>query len=145
MKRRNVQSGHKAKSHLIYNSQDVLRLYGICRNTLSNWIKRGLVVSGRGKQRYFRGSDLNAFHKNCAGKSKKTCAIDEVHCVACKKIHQLAGLSVMAERIDEKLIRLHVTCPERLRITCKVIKADDLIHIERIVGSIQERKQQAIQ
>lgn len=143
MKRRNAQSARKAKSLLTYGSNDVLRLYGVCRNTLNNWIRNGLTVAGGGRQQYFRGADLNAFHKIHADRRKKTCTIDEVYCVACKKIHQLTGLSVTAERLDEKLIRLHITCPELLRITCRVIRAADLSHIERIAEPIQERKQQA--
>jgi DNA-binding transcriptional MerR regulator len=145
MKRRNTHSAHKARSHILYSSRDVLVLYGVCRNTLNNWIKRGLIVAGRASHRYFRGADLNAFHKACADERSRKCTINEVHCVACKKIHLINELPIRVKMIDQRLVRLHITCPDRQKITCKVMRRADLEQISHIAKPIQERKQQAIQ
>ena len=60
-KRRNLQSSCKANMHQLYSSDDVIKLYDISRNTLTNWIADGLPFIAAGI-RLFRGKELNAFH-----------------------------------------------------------------------------------
>ncbi len=44
-KRRNLQSASQAKIHQLYSGDDVIKLYGISRNTLTNWIGGGCLSS----------------------------------------------------------------------------------------------------
>ena len=34
----------RARAHMLYTSADVMRLYGISRNTVTNWIRQGLAL-----------------------------------------------------------------------------------------------------
>ncbi|MBB3542432.1 helix-turn-helix domain-containing protein [Rhizobium sp. BK399] len=112
-KRRNLQSDRKANLHQLYSSDDVIKLYEISRNTLTNWIADGLPFIDAGS-RLFRGSDLNAFHSR-----RRLKAAGEplgrflVNCFGCKRSHSLleGDVSVSPGRTDG-IFRVSKICPD---------------------------------
>ena len=48
------------KAHRVYAVADVLALYNVCRNTLSNWVGQGLNPSAGEGVQLFRGAELAA-------------------------------------------------------------------------------------
>jgi hypothetical protein len=112
-KRRNLQSDRKARLHQLYSSDDVIKLYEISRNTLSNWTADGLGFIDA-DQRLFRGSDLNSFHKQ-----KKAKAIGAplgpfaARCFGCKRSHSLlSGDIVVSPGRMPELFRISKICPD---------------------------------
>ncbi|MBB3315517.1 hypothetical protein FHT77_001359 [Rhizobium sp. BK181] len=111
--RRILQSDRKARLHQLYSSDDVIKLYEISRNTLTNWIADGLPFIDAGL-RLFRGSDLNAFHSR-----RRLKAAGEplgrflVNCFGCKRSHSLleGHVSVSPGRTD-RIFRVSKTCPD---------------------------------
>ncbi len=88
-KRRNLQSDRKAKCHQLYSSDDVIKLYEISRNTLTNWIAKGLPFVDA-EMRLFRGKDLNAFHTRRRERaSGAPLAPFMANCFGCKGSHSL--------------------------------------------------------
>jgi|GEM_PF-1128436 len=109
----------KAKMHWVYSAAEILELYDICRNTLSNWVSEGLCPSpGTGPQ-LFRGAELNRFHEERRARNRHNLRIGQFLCTGCKcgvfpdiqtlKIRDLGNGKIVAQ----------ANCPDR---GCNVIK-----------------------
>lgn len=112
-KRRNLQSERKARVHQLYASDDVIKLYEISRNTLTNWIAEGLRFID-GDVRLFRGKDLNAFHARRRERaSGAPLAPFMVNCFGCKGSHSLINdkISINPGR-TLGVFRASITCPD---------------------------------
>jgi hypothetical protein len=84
-KRRNLQSDRKARLHQLYSSDDVVKLYGTSRNTLTNWIADGVGFIDV-DQRLFCDSDLNSFHKQSQVKARGIPLVPcAASCFGCKR------------------------------------------------------------
>jgi hypothetical protein len=80
----------KAKRDRTYNRAEVMHLYGVTRNTVTNWIDEGLVTVP-GHPVLFRGEDLNAFHQARRVGARRNCSPGEFLCFHCKKVSSLKG------------------------------------------------------
>lgn len=112
-KRRNLQSDRKAKCHQLYSSDDVIKLYEISRNTLTNWIAKGLPFVDA-EMRLFRGKDLNAFHTRRRERaSGAPLAPFMANCFGCKGSHSLIDgkISIDPGRTPG-MFRASVRCPD---------------------------------
>lgn len=112
-KRRNLQSDRKARLHQLYSSDDVIKLYDISRNTLTNWIADGLGFINA-DQRLFRGFDLNAFHKQRRVKATGAALGPfAARCFGCKRSHSLlSGDIVISPGRTPELFRVSKICPD---------------------------------
>ena len=110
--RRNLQSPRRAKANYVYSPEQVLALYEICPNTLTNWVQRGLSPYQLGRRRLFKGQHLNAFHQKRKDNAKRKTALDEVYCVTCKDIHSLLGADFQSEPFKGKIF-VTVPCPKK--------------------------------
>ena len=54
-------SSVRPKKNFVYSRAEVITQYGVCENTVSNWITAGLRVS-RARGQLFRGAELIRFH-----------------------------------------------------------------------------------
>ncbi len=111
-RRRNLHSDRLAKANHFYSPDEVQALYGVCRNTVGNWLRSGLLCFEKGGHRLFRGDQLNDFHRARRDRSKSPCGPYEIHCVSCGGKHSLlkGGLSVHPGRTG--LVRLSLACAE---------------------------------
>ncbi|CAH0338630.1 helix-turn-helix domain-containing protein [Rhizobium sp. CECT 9324] len=111
-RRRNLHSGRLAKVNHFYSPDEVQALYGVCRNTVGNWLRSGLCCFENGSRRLFRGDQLNDFHRARRDRSKSPCGLYEIHCVSCGGKHSLleGGLTVHPGRTG--LVRLSLACSE---------------------------------
>ncbi len=73
----------KPKIHRVYSVDDVLSLYGICRNTLSNWERFGLRSTGGKGPRLYRGAELKRFHDARKLRVKGELKLGEFKCLGC--------------------------------------------------------------
>ncbi|MET4636751.1 helix-turn-helix domain-containing protein [Kaistia defluvii] len=80
----------KAKQHRNYSRAQVMKLYNVTRNTLTNWINEGLITVP-GSPVLFRGEDLNAFHKARHDGARWNCSPGEFLCFHCKNVSTLVG------------------------------------------------------
>ena len=112
-KRRNLQSSCKANVHQLYSSDDVIKLFGISRNTLTNWIADGLLFIAAGI-RLFRGKELNAFHARRKERASGTPPGPfMVKCFGCKGYHSLIAAEVVfAPGRTPEVFRARINCPE---------------------------------
>ena len=80
-----------AKIHRSYSVDEIARLYGVHRNTVRDWIKRGLATSDNRRPLLVLGCDLVAFLQAKRVKNKRTCRPGEIYCVRCREPRAPAG------------------------------------------------------
>lgn len=74
----------RCKKHQVYTVQQVMDLYGVCRNTVSNWVRSGLAPSPCEGTQIFRGSELSKFHEMQAARRKHELRFGEFFCLKCR-------------------------------------------------------------
>ncbi|MGF9693730.1 helix-turn-helix domain-containing protein [Rhizobium sp. 0TCS1.26] len=122
-RRRNLHSDRLAKINRFYSPDEVQELYGICRNTLGNWVRTGLKHFEKDKRRLFRGDQLNHFHRDRRQRRKSPCGAYEIYCVSCGNKHSLLVGGVTAEHGRQR-VRVEMACPEGSGRASKWIKSD---------------------
>lgn len=100
-----------AKIHRNYTLDDIARLYGLHRNTVRQWIKRGLPTSDDRRPMLVLGRDLVAFLQAKREKNKHTCQPGEIYCVRCRVPRAPAGEMADYEPVTPTLGNLVGMCP----------------------------------
>jgi hypothetical protein len=72
-----------AKIHRNYTVEEAARLFSVHRNTVREWIKRGLPVIA-GHPVLILGRDLGAFLHQRREQAKRSCRPDEMYCMRCR-------------------------------------------------------------
>lgn len=80
-----------AKIHRNYTVDEVASLFGVHRNTVREWVKRGLPTSDGRRPMLILGRDLVAFLSARRTKNKRTCQPGELYCVRCRAPRPPAG------------------------------------------------------
>lgn len=76
-------SGIRPKLDRVYSAEQVLVLYGVCRNTLGNWVNSGLRPSAGSLPRIFCGAEIARFHADRRGiEAPLRCG--QFKCLGCK-------------------------------------------------------------
>jgi hypothetical protein len=119
--RKNLKSSRLARANWLYTRKEVLDLYGVCPNTLRNWMKQGLrSIEPEGK--LFLGSDLNAFHAQRRKRVKMPCGPYEVFCAACKSKHSLLEEPFDVDYAGRFSNRIFLRCPETGKRTSAFVR-----------------------
>ena len=80
-----------AKIHRNYTVPEVAKLYGVHRNTVREWIKRGLATTDLRRPLLILGCDLAAFLLAKRRKNKRPCLPGQIYCVRCRLPKEPAG------------------------------------------------------
>jgi len=80
-----------AKIHRSYTVEEIARLLGVHRNTVREWIKRGLPTSDDRRPTLVLGRDLVAFLQAKRAKNKRSCEPGEIYCMRCREPRAPAG------------------------------------------------------
>ena len=72
------------KIHRNYTVHEIAMLFGINRNTVREWIKKGLPVIDRKRPMLILGCDLATFLLARWLKDKRPCQAGEIYCVRCR-------------------------------------------------------------
>ena len=76
--------GVAVKSHRVYTVEDIKLLYGVCSNTVSNWVGEGLVASDLKRPLVFRGAMIKYFHAQRMARLTVNLRPGEFKCMSCK-------------------------------------------------------------
>ena len=90
MKKR-LHNPNLAKIHRNYSVDEIATLFGVHRNTVRAWVKRGLATSDDRRPMLILGRDLVAFLQAQRAKNKRTCQPGEIYCVRCRAPKAPAG------------------------------------------------------
>lgn len=129
-----------AKVHQTYTVEEVARLYGIHRNTVRQWIKRGLPTIDRERPALVRGGDLAAFVRARRLRNKRTCQPGEIYCVRCREPRKPAGNMADYEPVTPALGSLIGICP-----SCDAVmyRRVNLAKLEQVRGQLEITTPQA--
>ena len=84
-----------AKIHRSYTVDEVAALFDIHKNTVREWVKRGLPTNDDRRPMLILGRELVAFLQAKRAKNKRPCQMGEIYCVRCRSARKPAG--AMAE------------------------------------------------
>ena len=107
---RKLQRVNRAKAGLVYTRNGVIELYGIHTDTLTHWIRDGLKVSAEGRRQFFRGDDLNDFHRARRDAARWPCGGGQLPCFGCRCGVLPAENAATIERHQEVLSVIRWTC-----------------------------------
>lgn len=99
-----------AKIHRNYTVEEVASLFGIHRNTVREWVKRGLPTSDGRRPMLILGRDLVAFLSARRAKNKRICQPGELYCVRCRAPRAPAGDMVDYVALTATLGNLAAIC-----------------------------------
>ena len=101
-----------AKIHRNYTVEEIATLFGVHRNTVRAWVKRGLPTSDDRRPMLILGRDLVAFLQAQRAKNKRTCQPGEIYCVRCRAPKAPAGAMADYEALTETQGNLIAICPD---------------------------------
>lgn len=129
-----------AKIHRNYTVEEVASLYGVHRNTVREWLKRGLPTSDDRRPMLILGADLVAFLKARRAKNKRACQPGEIYCVRCRVPRAPAGGMADYLPVTETLGNLIGICS-----TCETIiyRRVNLARLEQVRGALDVTPLQA--
>ena len=79
------------KTHRNYTVEEVASLFRVHRNTVREWVKRGLPTCDDRRPMLILGTDLAAFLRARRLKNRQTCSPGEIYCVRCRAPRAPAG------------------------------------------------------
>jgi len=100
------------KTHRNYTVEDIAHLFGIHKNTVREWIKRGLPVIDDMRPMLILGCDLSVFLQARRAKNKRPCKPNQMYCLRCREPKIPAGNMVGYQPVTESLGNLFGICPD---------------------------------
>ncbi len=131
-----------AKIHRSYTVPEVVRLYGVHRNTVFHWIKDGLQVCDDRRPILILGRHLSEFLRARRKKRRHTCGPGQIYCVRCRVPVLPAGAMVDLLPRSPKTADLMGICP-----TCEamVYRRVSLARLDAVKGVLDVRLTEALQ
>ena len=73
----------RPKTHRVYSVSEVMVLFNVCRNTVSNWVGSELRPSEEAGPQIFRGAELKRFQKERKSRNRFQLRNGEFKCLGC--------------------------------------------------------------
>ena len=117
------------------------RLFGVHRNTVREWVKRGLPTSDDRRPMLILGRDLVAFLHARRAKNKRTCQPGEIYCVRCRAPRAPAGDMADYQPVTATLGNLIAICS-----ACEAMmyRRVSLAKLEQVRGKLDITMPQAL-
>jgi hypothetical protein len=74
-----------AKTHRSYTVEEIATLFDVHRNTVREWITKGLPTIDSRRPALILGSTLSEFLRLCRNRNKRSCKPGEIYCVRCRE------------------------------------------------------------
>ena len=131
-----------AKIHRNYTVDEVAHLFGIHKNTVREWVKRGLPTSDGRRPMLILGRELVAFLTARRTKNKRTCQPGEIYCVRCRVPRAPAGDMVDYMPVTATLGNLAAICS-----ACETMmyRRVSLAKLEQVRGDLDITMPQALE
>ncbi len=100
-----------AKIHRNYTVEEVATLFDVHKNTVREWVKRGLPTNDDRRPMLILGRDLVAFLQAKRVKNKRPCQPGEIYCVRCRAVQKPAGAMAEYQAVTPTSGNLIGICP----------------------------------
>ena len=100
------------KVHRNYTVEEAARLLSVHKNTVREWIKRGLPIIDDKRPKLILGRDLSSFLQAKRTKNKRPCKPGEMYCLRCRTPKAPAENMVEYRPKTERLGNLFGICPD---------------------------------
>jgi len=129
------------KIHRNYTVEEVANLFGVHRNTVREWVKRGLPTNDNRRPMLILGGDLVTFLYARRANNKRPCQPGEIYCVRCRQPKAPAGNMADYQPVTGTLGNLVAICPD-----CEVImyRRVSLKKLAQVRGKLEIRMPQAL-
>ena len=128
------------KLYISYTVEEAATLLGVHRNTVREWIRRGLPICDRQRPLLIVGRDLAAFLRERRLKNKRTCQPGEIYCVRCRAPRTPAGDMVDYEPVTDVLGNIVGICPT---CECLIYRRVNVSKLEQVRGNLRVTMPQA--
>lgn len=111
--------------HRVYTVEEVMALYGVSRNTVTNWMKSGLKPSDPRQPYLFRGAVLAEYHADRRARAKSCLRPGEFKCLGCKTAVLPEPMAINRRPASNGNTLLAARCPDcDAHVTKLASKAD---------------------
>lgn len=131
-----------AKVHRSYTVEEAACLFGVHRNTVREWIRRGLPTCDDTRPTLLLGRDLTAFLRARRTKNRQSCAAGEIYCMRCRVPRVPAGGMADYEPKTPTLGNLIGICPQCEALMYRRI---NLTRLHEIRGVLEIRMPQGLE
>jgi Helix-turn-helix domain len=122
-----------AKIHMNYSVEEIARLFGVHRNTVREWVKRGLPTINVKGPKLILGPDLRSFLQARRLKNKRKCQPGEIYCVGCRAPQKPAGDMAECQVSTAALGNLIGICPS---CNSMMYRRVNLAKLEQVRGNL---------
>ena len=122
------------KIHRSYTVEEASTLLSVHRNTVREWIKRGLPTSDYQRPLLILGRDLVHFLRARRLKNKRTCKPGEIYCVRCREPRFPAGDMADYEPVINVIGDLVGICPT---CECLIRRRVNSAKLAQVRGNLQ--------
>ena len=131
-----------AKIHRNYTVDEVAQLFDVHRNTVREWVKRGLPTNDGKRPMLILGRELVAFLTVRRAKNKRPCQPGEIYCVRCRAPRAPAGEMVDYVPLTATLGNLVAICS-----ACETMmyRRVSLARLEQVRGNLDITMPQALE
>jgi hypothetical protein len=98
------------KIHRTYTVEEVASLFGIHKNTVREWIKKGLPLCDEKRPALILGRILAEFLQTQRSKNKRTCQAGEMYCLRCREPRTSVPGLLEYQPITDKVGNLMAFC-----------------------------------
>ncbi len=130
-----------AKIHRNYPVEEITKLFGNHRNTVREWVKRGLPTIDHKRPMLILGRDLAAFLQARRLKNKRKCQPGKIYCVRCRAPRNPAGDMADYQPITITLGNLIGICPH---CESMIYRRVNLGKLEQVRGKLEVTMPQAL-
>src|SRR5262245_19351542 len=122
------------KIHRNYTAEEIATRLGVHRNTVREWIRRGLPTSDHKRHILILGSDLSTFLQARRLKNKRKCQPGEIYCVGCRSPRSPAGDVAEYQPLSATGGNLEGICP-----TCDsmIYRRVNLAKLDQVRGALE--------
>ncbi len=115
----------RPKKHFVYSVEELMALFGVCRNTVSNWVKAGLKPSDTLYPYLFRGAEVARFRDARQLKPRTPLRVGEFRCLVCEERVFPEPSSLSQMRMKNCAIGLWAQCPDCGASVTKIVNETD--------------------
>ncbi len=109
---RRLPNPRLVKIHRNYSAEEIAALLGVHKNTVREWLRRGLPALKDRRPMLILGRDLSEFLTARRKENKRPCQSGEIYCVRCRRPQKPAGSKVQYIPLTVASGNLIGICPE---------------------------------